>query len=373
MIRIGILTIHSAYNYGSALQALALKEALEELEDISAEIIDFQPMSIMRPYSIALRDNVNSVKGFVKFVLSKKTRKIKKETFDCFWKDNAALSRKTYKSGKDLLETNQLYDWFVVGSDQVWNPDIVREDFRAFCLNFADDTKFKITYASSFGALRISAAELAFLCESLKSFNMISVRENEAKSLLASVGKPISVVCDPVFLLSEDQWAGKMKKFDLPRQYILVYCVERDKEFIDKIREVGRQLHMPIFDVGTSTMKKGYAGTHSDKIGPAEFLYAIRNATYVITNSFHGTAFSVIFKKNFLVKSHSTRGVRMTNLLKYAHLSERKIDGQVSVGEIIRKLKEQDTIDFSYMDNYIKESKRFLLEAIDNGKIEYSE
>ncbi len=368
-MKTGIITIHSAYNYGSALQAIASCEAVRYLTEQDAEIIDFQPDDIMAMYSLDIRKNIGSIKDFIKFIITCKSRRLKKQAFDSFWKKNDCLSADCYKDQEDLYRCNQNYDCFIVGSDQVWNPEIVKETFPAFCLDFVDEDKKKISYASSFGVKSIAEKKLAFLNRSLRSFDAISVRESEARNILnQEVRENTVVVCDPVFLLSADQWKKKEKEISLPKEYILVYCVEQDKEFRKKIRELGERLNLPIVDVGTAANPKNYVGLHWDSIGPAEFLYAVSHANYVITNSFHGTAFSVIYKKKFIVKAHSTRGVRMKNLLDKVGMLDRLVQGEESVDLLLQKIQKEVSEKNIKLEQYVKESKQYLKEAIGNER-----
>ena len=157
-----------------------------------------------------------------------------------------------------------------------------------------------------------------------------------------------------------------MTEFPLPNEYILVYCVEQDKTFREKIKKIGAKLGLAIVDIGTSANPRNYVGIHSDNVGPAEFLYAIQHAHYIITNSFHGTAFSIIFEKEFIVKAHTKRGLRMENLLERVNLKNRLVSGNETVDELIDHLQSQslDDKDHILFDDYIQESEKYLLNTL---------
>ena len=360
-MKIGILTIHAAYNYGSALQAVASCQAIKEITGSVTEIIDYQPDSIMSMYSLDLRKNVGGIKEFIKFIFSIKSRKQKKKAFDLFWKKENCLSKNIYYDSNDLFNANDVYDSFVVGSDQVWNPDIVGDAFGDFCLEFVSDDKNRYAYASSFGVRNIGKEQLEKLNLSLKKFKAIAVREREAKNMLdLNIQKHARIVCDPVFLLTKDQWRNRMIKMILPSNYILVYCVEVDKELQTIIKEMSRRLELPIVDVGYATNPQNYMGMHNDNVGPGEFLYAINNAEYVITNSFHGTAFSIIFRKQFLVKAHSKRGVRMENILDICGLSDRMVREDDELDKVFSRLTKINPERNDNLDSYIQNSKEYI-------------
>lgn len=366
-MKIGIITIHSAYNYGSALQAVATCEAINNFTNHQSEIINYQPDSIMSMYSLKLSENLASVKALLKYMLAYRSRTRKKKVFDKFWKESNCLSEKRYISNEQLCLANSEYDCFVVGSDQVWNPDIVKHAFPSFCLAFADKEKTKMSYASSFGVDSIDCVKLEYLNRKLQGFTSISVREEQAKALLNNMNQQkTTIVCDPVFLISKEDWIKKVKAFELPREYILVYCVEQNKSFRNKIRDIGLKLDLPIVDIGTSTNPLNYVGMHSDSVGPGEFLYALQNASYVITNSFHGTAFSIIFEKHFIVKAHSTRGIRMKSLLEKVDMRNKLVSGDETVDELISSLHEQAHKENSkrLLIDYIQESRNFLVSSL---------
>ena len=366
-MKIGIVTIHSAYNYGSALQAVATCEAVNRIADISAEIIDYQPDDIMEMYSLELKKNLKNTKALLKYLLTYRSRISKKQAFELFWRNVHCLSAKCYTTEEQLAAANNEYDGFILGSDQVWNPDIVKSAFPVFCLDFVDKKKVKLSYASSFGVKSIERDKLDYLNHRLEEFEAVSVREDQAKSLLSDVNQhKTTVVCDPVFLLSKEAWAEKVTEFPLPKEYILVYCVEQDKTFREKIKKIGAKLGLAIVDIGTSANPRNYVGIHSDNVGPAEFLYAIQHAHYIITNSFHGTAFSIIFEKEFIVKAHTKRGLRMENLLERVNLKNRLVSGNETVDELIDHLQSQslDDKDHILFDDYIQESEKYLLNTL---------
>lgn len=361
-MKIGIITIHAAYNYGSALQAIACCEAIQNFTGNSTEIIDFQPDSIMSVYSLNIRKNLGSIKEFIKYIVAYNSRKNKKRAFDMFWKIENCLSKQTYHDSLELAKTNDLYDMFVVGSDQVWNPEIVGNAFEDFCLKFVADNKIKNTYASSFGVNAIKRDKLELLNNALKKFEHIAVREKDAKQLLniENMRNPVQTVCDPVFLLTKEQWGKKAKAFTLPKHYILVYCVEIDKKLQNEIKELSSRFQLPVIDAGFATNPKNYVGIHNNNMGPSEFLYAIKNADYIITNSFHGTAFSIIFRKKFVVKAHSKRGVRMENLLDICSLKDRLIYDNDSIEEIMLKINKENPQENTGLDKYIENSKKYI-------------
>ena len=255
-------------------------------------------------------------------------------------------------------------DLYIAGSDQIWNTFFPNGRDAAFYLDFVGQKGRKVSYAASFATDRIHNGAEDFVRSMLGNFNAISVRESSAITLLNELGQgSVTLVCDPVFLLDDSRWRTLIRKIRVPdRDYILVYDCERSA----KVRDIAQELHLktglPIYRV--SATFGNYADKDFSQSGPLEFLALLANAHYVVANSFHALAFSLIFKKEFFIVNRSEGiNTRMRDFLRYLDLSDRLLDG-------IEQINEQ-AIDFvtatSKLKSLIDNSKMFLDEHLSIG------
>ncbi|SEA81525.1 Polysaccharide pyruvyl transferase [Oribacterium sp. KHPX15] len=204
---------------------------------------------------------------------------------------------------ENVRECVSLYDVFVSGSDQVWNPDNCTDEWF---FNFLPNEKKRIAYSASIGKKDIENSEKARLKPLIEKYSSIGVRENEGKELLSSfVSKKVTVVLDPVMLLSEEEW-NKFDKWDFLKneEYIFAYLVSYEKNIKDRIIDFSKRLKLKVVLVidPRNVLNQNPKGTwipFGTGVGPEEFIALMLNAKYVFTNSFHGTALAINFHKNF--------------------------------------------------------------------------
>lgn len=311
--KVGIITIHFPYNYGAMLQAYATQKFLDN-HNIKNEIIDFRPYEIDKDYHIRVEMLAKKPILFLHMCLAKMLGKRKKyKKFEKFLNNEMRLSSKRYKSinEKDNLE----YDVLVAGSDQIWNPDIMRKRYE-YALDFEDKTK-KISYASSFGKDGIEKE----ISEKLKScfvkFSSVSTREEQGINILKEMEIENAVkVCDPVFLLSRKEWeAIESPDIKVRGKYVVLYSLQNNEEMNTCIQKISKQYHYKIVSIHPTGVVKKFADYNISDIGPKEFIYLIHHAEYVFSNSFHAAAFSIIFNKKLYAFLHSKTGSRVKNLL----------------------------------------------------------
>lgn len=356
-MKVGILTLHNANNYGAVLQAYALQTYLLN-SGIDVEIIDFTP-NINSNKNIAKRSYIRKLITYVSQPKAYFDMKNKRKKFCEFRKSNFKLSGMTYYGDNHISKKPPLYDVYIVGSDQVWNMDITNGT-ESFFLDFVKDGR-KLSYAASIGKDFLTENEKNCIEKYLGSFNAVSVRE---KTLVEILKENFSIdamcVLDPVFLLDKSSWLSIETKIHLPQRYILCYMMEYSEDLVEHTRSVARQLKcLPIF---ISSVKREFTGIKLRDLGPREFLYVMSNAQYVCTNSFHGTAFSIIFEKNFTVVKHSRLNTRISSLLDRLGLNGRFLDSpNFANGDI-------DYIDIkSKLESIIEESKIFLRKNLEEG------
>lgn len=319
-MRIGIMTFHNAINYGAVLQAYALRTYLSRMmphDDVS--IIDYRCKKIADGYRIFAFQRERS---FARTLLFNALRlfyvpyNIRNRIHFCNFIQNNLPCVKP----KNLDD----YDCIVYGSDQIWNQNLTGNDL---CYFGAGYSKKKIAYAASDGKSLVISEEIAYL---LDSYLAIGCRE---KSLCVALsqkypGKSVKTVCDPVFLLGKDEW-GKIALPVRKKSFILVYKIG-DSDLIDKAAEklrmeTGKKVIQICY---RRSLRKWFIKNQNVRtaVHPRVFLGYIQNADLVCTTSFHGTALSIIFEKDFYTFQIPKNEERITCLLEAVGLSERYID-----------------------------------------------
>lgn len=366
-LHIGILTIHAAINYGSMLQAYALQHQLEALAGAdTVELIDYLPPYVMDQYSLDPLKNLNSVKSFLKYCVDLPSRRRRNRAFGMFARD-CFHTGTPYRTPRQLAEDADRWDVCVLGSDQVWNPEIVARD-RSFWLDFAKNS-YRASFASSFGTTAVPADYCAQLTDALGGFGSIAVREPSAAQMLSGVGRPITVTCDPVFLLSAHEWAQlERRPREVPERYMLFYTVQRNEKLEELVKQTAAHYGISVVDLGIRGNPKGYFGIHSPDYGPREFLYLIRHADYMATNSFHGTAFATIFGKKCVSVLHRSRGTRIRELAELSDRTRYILPEDASAADMIRCFEEEREEDASRLAARIAASKQYLNDMLTRAR-----
>lgn len=322
-MKVGILTFHDANNYGAALQAYGLQEAIKSLE-IDVEIINYVQPYIVNKYRTIRIDNSN-LKKFFKSVLSTvlhyKNFSMKEKEFNQFRNEFLKISNTKYND----MTTIKGYDIFVAGSDQIWNFKITNYD-TAFFLDFVDSSSLKVSYAASIGDVVLNDNDKMFIKNYISNFDYISIREESGIQALQELTKKELVhVLDPTFLLDKDKWGNICLNKYNGKEYIFVYSVSASNKIIQIVNKISQILDLEVYlltdklNVKVKNHKRCYG------IGPIEFIDLVKNAKFVISDSFHGTAFSIIFEKNFISVSNEVGGTRIKDLLERLNLSNRVI------------------------------------------------
>lgn len=334
-MEIRTITCHNVYNYGASLQAFALQTYLES-QGHKVKIIDYRPSYLDIHYRLSTfisRDlyvyKPRLKKWYIKypFVIYRYLISLKdysrKRAFDKFKKQYYHLTSK-YKNISDLKK--EIYsDVYIAGSDQIWNS-VFMENGKdpAFYLDFVPDNKIKISYAASFGANDIDRTYALSIKGYLERFDAISIREKSGIDILDSLGIKSHLVCDPVFLLNKQQWESfcfvpKISK------YVLIYNIGSiDQNIVDKAMELVNLYKFKVISIKDKN-NISEANENLEDVGPIEFISYIKNAEFILSNSFHATAFSLILKKQFYTFQFTdlSNSSRMINLLNLFNLNDR--------------------------------------------------
>lgn len=345
-----IVTIFDHYNIGNRLQNYALQEVLKTL-GLNVNTLQFIPNKITKKTRIKwfiqkicgykLPGDTNYWKLFV-------PREFKFEEFNKTYIKTIAIS--------DMSKLNSLQsDFWVVGSDQVWNI-LWYNDFevegRIFFLEFVKDSP-KISYAASFGVNSIPEKWRVRLSKQLESFMALSVREESGKNILERMaGLKAEVHVDPTLLLGRKEWdflAKKPAKVNCSKGYLLTYFLG-DKSDVTKeiIHKIAKEKRLEIFNLLDFEQPDLYT------VNPAEFLYLVKNARIIITDSFHACVFSFIYCKPFLVFEREGLEMdissRIDTFIRKFHLENKRFRGENSV----------DLFECNYEEGYavLEEEKR---------------
>ncbi|WP_303872064.1 polysaccharide pyruvyl transferase family protein [Acetobacterium wieringae] len=301
---VGIITYHGADNYGSVLQAYALMKTVNSVPNVKCNIINYVSKAQKEMYGVFFSSNSinNNLKNLYILLFQRKIRIRKKESFLFFRKKYLNLFPE--KVSDSVLEIDiDNYDALICGSDQVWNIRI--KDYSDIYMLSGFKNVKKMSYAASMGGLNLhlSEKEQKQIADNLKNFSGVSVRETIASDMLSKSGiSEAEILIDPTFLLSVDEWKEIMTDRAIAGDYIFFYSVDYNEDSIKIARWFGKEFNLPVVIMFTSwrsyfICKDGicWAG----KTGVGDFLSLVFYATLVISGSFHGTAFSLIFNKPF--------------------------------------------------------------------------
>lgn len=319
-MRIGIITMHHVNNLGSVLQAYALQHKIECLGH-NVQIIDYIPTLKNKKNKDTIIQKIakflfNFYLGFPKQKFEYRLKLFKQNYYKC--------SSKQYIR-ESLKDDFPDYDIYCTGSDQVWNPRYIGDDL-SYMLDFVPDNKTRISYAASF-ATDIIPSELSELyANALAKYQHITVREKNGIDMVKSLcGKTSKIVCDPTLLLSSEEWSkiGNNSKINIKEKYILVYLLgymfDPRPYFYSIVQHIQRKLGFNVYYINgwIHDMKQPHSKVLFG-VGPAEFIHLFENASFVITDSFHGTAFATIFKRPMfgIVKESNSGDGRLTTLLR---------------------------------------------------------
>ena len=327
-MQIKSITCHDVYNHGASLQAYAL-QAYMEAQGHDVQVIDYKPPYLSGHYRLWIVANPRYDRPFLKqlYLVGKLPERLlslkRKWAFDKFTKRYLHLTTRRYHSNEELKAYPPEADVYIAGSDQIWNTFFQNGRDAAFYLDFAPKGKRRVAYAASFATKDVADNCRGFVRRMLQGLDCISIREAFSLQLLASLGRDDGIaVCDPVFLLSKDQWNVLLpKERQSNEKYILVYDTDPVSPIVKKIaQEVAKATNLPIWNVGSFRLP--YACRQFCRKGPLDFVRLIRDSELVISNSFHATAFSLIFHKHFFVVNRSESiNERMLSLLDDVGLS----------------------------------------------------
>lgn len=333
MKKVGIITFHASHNYGSMLQAYALQQVILNM-GYDCEIINFRNAAQKEMYKpIFMQGTLYS--KCVRFIIQapyalgilKKYR-----LFEKFLKEDLVLSSKEYNTLKDLENADFNYDYYISGSDQIWN--VKAYDFSyAYFLPFVKSGK-RIAYAPSMGSyLSIKRyGDIKKISDLLKKYDAISVREtNGAKYIESICDKPVATVLDPTLLWDSKEYVKLINDKPLIKgEYVFIYSPWSNEKVYEMAYALGQKYNKKV------VISQGLRNKHEmlkwgnkfkiyAAVGPKEFLNLCKNAFIVCCDSFHAVVFSILFKKCFFVLD-GMKDNRISNLLQITNLQDRSFN-----------------------------------------------
>ena len=357
-MKIGIVTINDNDNYGNRLQNYAVQEVLKEY------IKNSDVITLKNTFDLNFKKNF--LYRFCKFCLKKVLKRPPKKyakRLKCFKEFNKNIKFSKYYINPFFILDNS-YDYFVVGSDQVWNPNFFRLSDVDF-LSFAK-TNNKVALSASFGLNKLENHMKELPRKYLKDFKSISVREFEGEKIIKEIvpKKEVSTLIDPTMMLSKEKWLSLAKKpsYCRERKYILKYFLKDVAPSVDEeINNIAKKFDYDIIDI-LDNQSEYYL------IGPSEFLYFEANASVICTDSYHSTIFSIIFDKPVIIFDRSDKDTncinsRLKTLIEKLKLKDREYSGKITM----------DSLNHNYSEAYrfLEEEKKsyinFLNDAFDIG------
>lgn len=377
-MKVGILTLPLWHNYGGILQAYALRLAVEELGH-EAIFIDVKrdPLSKRKK---AINQTKRWVKAKILYKLNrpyypneKEVKRISANT-RAFVENNITPSSRHIKLSAVPKFAKRL-DAIVVGSDQVWRPEYC-PDLKLYFLGFANKRLKKISYAASLGTddWRFNAKETSRFGKLIKKFDAVSVREESAIELIKNhMDVTARQLCDPTMLFDAKDY---LKAADISADAksggrgIFCYVLDPKEPRMQGLDNIGAQLNSEPFYIMPKVFDKAYTKSYDEYVFPAveDWIKALQESDFIITDSFHGCVFSIIFNKPFIAIANTVRGrTRFESLFKLFGLDDRLFDSVADIDpEVLNKPLDWKKIN-EIRENEKKKGFQFLMNSLDIG------
>lgn len=350
-MKIGIITFHWAVNYGAVLQAFALQKFLE-LQKNEVEVINY------RPFLVIFKDTLIKILK-LNFSFFLKKRKINK-----FISRHMRLSSKTFRNNKSLRKKCIDYDVYICGSDQIWNTSFsLKAELKptlSYFLDFVSDEKKRIAYAASFGSDKIPENLQKLIKPELEKFTGISLRENTGVRIIEDLRLKGDHVLDPTLLIDRIEYENILdndKTSCCSTEEVFVYIIHENQTISDKVLDF----------FSKSILYKFFTNHGKTTISIDEWLFKLSKSEFVITNSFHGVIFSIIFHRPFIVTAveGSKMNDRIKTILEIVGLQNRYLEfyDELKIKEIHKEKVNWSVVD-SRLNEYKDFSKKYILNSL---------
>lgn len=364
-MKVSIITRHAIPNYGSVLQSYASQKTFEKL-GYDAEILNYVrydergKQSVMTNCHMGKEGLKNKLKRAAYFCLQYPNSQKMLTSFQRFQKQYLRLSNTLYGSVEELERNLPDADIFVTGSDQVWGAIGGEEYDPAYFLSFVPADRHQIAFSASFGKTDLCKDLTDDLPRLLKNYSSILVREKSAVDIVAQHSdKTAKLILDPTLMLDSTEWDTLCEKTGMEgKDYIFVYQLHHNKDMEKYITRVQKETGLPVYRAHPSIFYALKPGNFVHLPTPGQFLSFIRHAKYMITDSFHGTVFSLIFNKQFVDILPETTGTRIISLLEMLGLEDRLLTDMTDLSWMER------SIDFTGVNEILRQEKEKTLKAL---------
>lgn len=313
-MKICTITCQNANNHGARLQCYALVKYLQK-QGHEVEVIDYRP-DYMRGAQSLLYWPGSSLKEWVKLIVRfpDRLRELRRQSFFELFSQRYIPRTRIYWNIDELRQNPPEADLYLAGSDQIWNTTFRNGTDPGYFLDFGPAKVRRESFAASFATEKLVPSSVDFVKENLKRFDKITVREQSALKILNDIGFKGELQEDPVFLLSKDQWDEVADGTGAGEKYILVYDFYLGEDIKQKAQKIAKEHGLKIYAICSKSLR--YADKNFVYSGPETFVSLIKYASYVISNSFHGTVFAMIYGVPFcMVDRPDGLNVRMHDLL----------------------------------------------------------
>lgn len=336
MKKIGLITIHFANSYGGCLQALASQAVLSKFGEVA--IIDYKTpqlestMKLLR-FSKSPRSVLHLIKDVGRYFPRKRLLK----RFQQFMKVNYNLTEPC-RSQAELNALNNYFDVFVCGSDQIWNPAIIGFFDKNYVLDFVTG-KHKVSFSTSAGSYVHTGKNKDYLKSSLKTFTSLSFREADTVERMKSLSDREDIECtlDPTLLLTRKEWREllNLPQTGTTEEYIFVYTLKKDRLVYEVVKKIAKEFNLKIIAIDQDPFLFYKTDRHVRDASPLDYLSLLDKAAFVVTNSFHGTAFSVNFGIPFVSIKPESGVNRIRGFLVSVGLENRLIETTEELDSIL--------------------------------------
>lgn len=373
ILKIGIMTWLHNGNYGTVLQAYALQHYLRS-EGYDVQNIDFSPTVVEKVKNLIKSKNSFTLfsEKFEAMLTRKKADqdklRIKEDKFNEFLSSKFMLTKPFYKAD-DLSELKGKYDAYICGSDQIWSPTLLNP---AYYFNYLSKNDTKIAYACSFAVNQIPDNKKDKIKGYLKDFSKISVRENQGKEIVKDlVGLDVPVLVDPTLLLNKSEWDKIASDNIVNKKYVFAYFLTYNEKYFKKAEKIAKEMNCTLVVVPTCKESYDINADVMQDAGPADWISLIANAEAVVTDSFHGCVFSLIYSKQFFVfkrfadSNSKSQNSRVYTLLQEYSLNKCLIDADTAIDKAFIEQEEFLKINEKIELNSNK-AKKWLFDSIED-------
>lgn len=329
MKKAGVITMHRIYNYGSVLQTYATQVILENA-GLQCEIIDYiSPYRTKKTLFLEYPPRLEGkkLKRMIYYIAKVPSFGIKDLTFGGFIKKYLHLSHKRYITNQDLLANPPCADLYLSGSDQVWNSKYNHGVDGSYYLNFVGSSAKRFAFVSSFGREKLSEEEKKAVMPMFQQYDLISVREDAAVEILSDMGIQSLCLIDPTLQLKKSDWEQLASKCLVKEKYLLLFLLYNEDNGATKYAiKIAKKKGLKVVKLSWELKRPAgvdFLFTHRK---PQDFLSLFEYADYVVTNSFHGVAFSINLNRQFVFVPRSEFNSRIESLLRVTGLTNRMMD-----------------------------------------------